>query len=423
VYQGLPSECVDCHLEDYNATQDPDHAAAGFPTACEVCHEPTSWADADFAHTFYPLVGVHAALDCQACHSSGVYVGLPSDCVDCHQADYDSSVNPDHAAAGFPTTCDACHSNADASWQEATYPHTVWPLVSTHSVQPCTACHSSGVYAGLPSECVDCHLADYNATTDPDHATAGFPTTCETCHQPTTWQDATFDHTAFPLVGAHATQPCSACHSSGIYEGLPSDCVDCHQADYDASVDPDHAAAGFPTTCDACHSASHLTWDEAVYAHTAWPLLGLHADQTCVTCHATGVYAGLPSDCVDCHLDDYNATVSPDHAAVGYPTYCDICHRPSDLSWNQGTFDHVYFPITSGPHGNRDCVVCHVSMPNMAVFSCLTGGCHPQAKTEDIHSGETGFVYDSPACYACHPDGQPPGIVSPHRRVWSRASH
>jgi hypothetical protein len=210
----------------------------------------------------------------------------------------------------------------------------VWPLVGTHTGLACTSCHTGEVYAGLPSACVDCHLDEYNATTDPDHTAAGFPTDCELCHQPTTWPDADFTHT-FSLVGVHATLDCDACHSSGVY-------------------------------------------------------------------------AGLPSDCVDCHLDNYNSTTDPDHAAAGFPTDCELCHRPSDATWNQGVFNHTYFPINSGPHSSALCSDCHVNLANFGVFSCLDAGCHPRSRMDDKHSGEPGYVYDSAACYSCHPDGRPP---------------
>ncbi len=72
----------------------------------------------------------------------------------------DGSVNPDHAAAGFPTTCDDCHGYADPNWQAATYPHSVWPLVGSHTAKTCGSCHTADVFAGLPSGCVDCHLAE-----------------------------------------------------------------------------------------------------------------------------------------------------------------------------------------------------------------------------------------------------------------------
>jgi hypothetical protein len=487
VYAGLPSECVDCHLDDYNTTDDPDHAAAGFPTSCELCHQPTSWEGADFAHS-YPLQGVHATLDCSQCHSSGVYAGLPSDCVDCHLADYDDSDDPAHAAAGFSTDCDSCHRASDPDWTAANYPHSVYPLVGSHVGRACSACHSSGVYSGLPSECVDCHLDDYNTTDDPDHAAAGFPMTCELCHQPTSWEGADFDHTGYPLQGIHATLDCSQCHSSGVYAGLPSECVDCHLTDYQGTDDPDHGAAGFPTSCELCHQPTswedadidhsgyplqgihatldcsqchssgvyaglpsecvdcHLadyqgtndpdhdaagfstscelchqptSWEDADIDHSGYPLQGIHATLDCSQCHSSGVYAGLPSECADCHIEDYNAARNPNHFAAGFPTDCELCHRASDTSFDQGLFDHFYFPITSGRHAGADCSECHYDPSSYAVFSCIDAGCHPIGDIGPEHSSVDGFVYNDTSCYGCHPDGIADdriGGVSSHAR-------
>ncbi|MGD8439395.1 MAG: hypothetical protein PVG53_02590, partial [Holophagae bacterium] len=178
---------------------------------------------------------------------------------------------------------------------------------------------------------------------------------------------------------------------------------------------------GFPTTCDSCHDPADPNWNQGTFAHSFYPLLGVHGQQECVTCHSSGVYQGLPSDCVDCHLDDYNTATNPNHVAAGFPTLCDLCHQPSDLSWNQGVFDHMYFPITSGPHRGAGCDRCHVDQNNFGIFSCISGGCHPRIQTDEDHDEVMGYVYQSPACYACHPDGQSDGGFNPSRRL--RASH
>ena len=41
VYKGTPRDCVGCHRTTYERTTSPNHAAAGFPTTCESCHRPT----------------------------------------------------------------------------------------------------------------------------------------------------------------------------------------------------------------------------------------------------------------------------------------------------------------------------------------------------------------------------------------------
>ena len=135
------------------------------------------------------------------------------------------------------------------------------------------------------------------------------------------------------------------------------------------------------------------------------------------------MYSGLPSDCVDCHIDDYNATTNPNHSAAGFPTTCDTCHGQADPNWFQGTFNHTYFPITSGRHAGADCADCHRNPSNFAVFSCLDAGCHPRSTIDQEHDEEPGYVYDSAACYSCHPNGRPPGDKSLFRLRSSHAGH
>ncbi len=117
---------------------------------------------------------------------------------------------------------------------------------------------------------------------------------------------------------------------------------------------------------------------------------------------------GLPSDCVDCHINDYNGANNPNHSAAGFPTDCEFCHRQSDSSWDQGVFDHASFPINSGKHAGTQCDDCHVNPMNFAIFSCLDSGCHPRSDIDDRHKEEDGYFYDSALCYSCHPDGRPP---------------
>ena len=171
--QGLPSDCVDCHLDNYNSTSDPAHSAAGFPTACDDCHQASdpNWLQATYHHTVWPLVGSHTRLRCNSCHTGGVYGGLPSECVDCHRADYDATTNPNHQASGFPTDCETCHQ--PTTWTGATFDHP-YSLVGTHATLDCSSCHSGGIYAGTPTDCVGRHLDDYNRARNPNHSAVGF---------------------------------------------------------------------------------------------------------------------------------------------------------------------------------------------------------------------------------------------------------
>ena len=410
VFKGTARDCAGCHLPDYQKAAQPNHVAAGFPTACESCHRATdtSWRGANFNHaSAFPLVGVHATQACAACHKNNVFKGTARDCAGCHLPDYQKAAQPNHVAAGFPTACESCHRATDTSWRGASFNHaSVFPLVGVHATQACAACHVNNVFKGTPRDCAGCHLSDYQKAAQPNHVAAGFPTTCDSCHRATdtAWKGAGFSHSTYPLVGVHATVACATCHKNNVYRGTPRDCASCHLADYQRSQNPNHAAAGFPTTCDSCHQASASTWSSSFNHNQFFPLLGRHASQPCSACHKNNVYAGTPRDCYPCHQTDYANSQNPNHVAAGFPTTCETCHKAGDSSWQQGTFNHTWFPITSGRHAGNPCSACHTSSSNYAVFTCTT--CHTRSNTDSHHTGVSGYRYDSAACYACHPTGR-----------------
>jgi hypothetical protein len=401
--------CYSCHAKQYQATKEPAHQAAGFPTQCELCHKPshTSFSQATFQHgAYFPLTGVHATQPCASCHRSNVYKGTPRDCYGCHRATYERTTNPNHAAAGFPTACESCHRPSDAGWK-TTFSHAAtYPLTGVHATQACTACHKNSVYKGTPRDCYGCHRANYERTTSPSHVSAGFPTACESCHRASdsSWR-ATFSHSSsYALVGVHATLACTACHKNNVYRGTPRDCYGCHRANYERTAQPNHAAAGFPTSCEACHSSSSSTWSASFDHNRFFVLAGRHLSAACSSCHQNNVYRGTPRACYPCHQAQYDRTTNPNHRAAGFPTTCETCHRNSDSSFNQGRFTHTWFPITSGKHAGRACSDCHTDPNNYKIFSCTR--CHERAKTDEKHAGRTGYRYDSNACYSCHPDGR-----------------
>ena len=410
VFKGTPRECVGCHQENYNRTQNPSHVSAGFSTSCETCHRPSdpSWRTGGFNHnSVFALVGAHANQSCTVCHKNSVFKGTPRDCVGCHQPEYARTQNPSHAAAGFPTTCDSCHRPTDAQWTGANFNHNnAYALVGLHASQTCAACHKNNVYKGTPRDCVGCHQTLYNATKSPPHAAAGFGTTCDSCHRPTDaqWAGANFNHSSvFALVGKHAATTCVNCHKNDVYKGTPRDCVGCHQAQYNATKSPPHAAAGFGTTCDSCHRPTDAQWAGVSFNHSAvFPLVGRHAAAACTSCHVNGVYKGTARTCVGCHQNNYNATRNPNHATAGFPTSCESCHKNTDTTWQQGTFNHTRFPLT-GRH-NVACAQCHTTPNNFQSFSCTV--CHARSETDGHHRGKAGYVYESNACYSCHPNGR-----------------
>ncbi|HYA50654.1 MAG TPA: hypothetical protein VEG33_05745, partial [Streptosporangiaceae bacterium] len=165
----------------------------------------------------FPLTGAHKIAACQQCHADGIYAGKSINCVSCHQQDYNATTNPGHQAAGFPTDCSVCHTTT--AWTGALFDHnaTQFPLTGAHLTVPCQQCHGDGVYVGKSTACVSCHLQDYNATTNPAHQAAGFPTDCATCHNTTGWAGATFNHTWFNPNHQGAGGVCTECHTTTNY--------------------------------------------------------------------------------------------------------------------------------------------------------------------------------------------------------------
>jgi hypothetical protein len=412
VYAGLSALCASCHINNYNATANPNHKAAGFPTTCETCHITTQWTGAKFDHntaTKFALTGKHTTVACTQCHANNVFAGTPQDCASCHINNYNATTNPNHKAAGFPTTCNICHTTTQ--WTGATFDHskTPFPLTGKHTAVTCQQCHSSGVYVGLSTQCASCHINNYNATTNPNHKTAGFPTDCSLCHNTSGWPGAVFDHskTIFPLTGKHTTVACQQCHINGKYAGTSTACSDCHLAVYNATTNPNHKTAGFPLTCNICHSTTQWTGATFDHSKTRFPLTGAHATKaTCANCHVNGVYAGTPMDCYSCHQTEYNTVTNPNHIAAGFAKTCETCH--TTIQWTGAKYTHSKFPIYSGSHSGKwtTCNDCHTNPANYTIFSCTICHQHAQATVDPKHQSVKGYVYNSVNCYSCHPTGR-----------------
>jgi hypothetical protein len=403
-YSLTSTDCVSCHMKDYQATTDPNHAQAGMPTTCATCHNTTSWANATFNHssTGFPLTGVHSTTPCAQCHVNGNYNLTDTSCVSCHLKDFQGTSNPNHVQAGFPQTCQSCHSTT--SWT-TTFDHTTtgFALTGAHAPLQCSQCHVNGNYSLNTGACSSCHMQDYQTATNPNHVQASFPTTCDSCHTTTTWMGATFNHnsTGFPLTGAHTNLQCAQCHVNGNYNLTSTACATCHLNDFNTTTNPNHAQSGFPQQCELCHNTT--AWQPSSFNHnnTTFPLTGAHTTVACANCHVNNNYTTVPTDCYSCHKADYQTTTNPNHAAAGFPTTCNTCHTTA--SWQGATFNHTWFPTSHGG-ANGVCSTCHTNASDYSVFQCTN--CHAQSQTDSNHRGVRNYVYSSPSCYSCHPSGR-----------------
>lgn len=177
--------CTVCHT---NPDTDEDHKGVGGyiyqDNACLACH-PTGDADVKFDHntTSFALTGAHLQANCLECHGTG-FKNTPTECVACHQTDFDQSLNPKHKDLGLVTDCASCHTT-QPGWSPARFDihNNFYVLQDAHALiaNDCKACHN-GNYQNTPNTCVGCHLADYNNTKDPNHIAAQFPNDCASCH-------------------------------------------------------------------------------------------------------------------------------------------------------------------------------------------------------------------------------------------------
>jgi hypothetical protein len=275
---------------------------------CTDCHDERNWVPRGqiemHNRTRFPLVGAHAGTACWACHP-GAQVGnfdrADIECISCHQADLAVATNPDHIAQGWVTACDRCH--IPTTWTGAGFNHGIWPLTGAHKVALCSDCHVGGVYQGTPNQCVDCHLTEYQNTTNPDHQVLGISTQCQNCHNTSTWFGASFNHT-----------------------GIVNNCVSCHLTEYQNTTNPNHTAAGFPTSCESCHNTN--SWFGANFNHSFPITTGKHKNLDCSDCHLNPSNY-MQFSCIHCH--EHNQSNSADeHSGVsGYVwsnAACYSCH-------------------------------------------------------------------------------------------------
>ena len=403
-YQNTGSNCVDCHLENWSATVSPDHQKFEFSQECATCHTTNpGWSPAQFNHDeYYILNGVHATIvsDCKACHNE-YFTNTPTECIGCHQQEYDIADNPNHLFLKLSTDCKECHS--ESVWSPSEFDHSKYfVLDGAHQLieNDCIQCHSNGIEA-TPNTCVGCHLENFNTTVSPDHEIFNFSKDCATCHTTNPgWSPAQFNHDEYYLLkGAHAAiaNECSSCHNES-FMNTPTTCFGCHSSEYNSSQNPNHKEAGFPTDCTSCHSES--AWTPSSFNHDQFfPLTGGHAYVDCRSCHQSG-FTNTPSDCFSCHRTDYMNTNNPDHEQLNFPQNCATCHT-TNPGWRPAQFDHNQFYVLNGAHASiaNECASCHNSSFTNTPTTCF--GCHSSDynSTSNPNHKEVGFPTD---CVSCH---------------------
>lgn len=405
-YSDISSDCVSCHLDEYNTTSNPNHQQVDISTDCIVCHttdpdwKPAKYGEHDALFPIYS--GEHNGEweTCTDCHTNPSNYSLFT-CIDCHEHNK-GDMDDEHSGIGGyaynSIACLECHPNGT----EDGFDHNAssFPLTGAHITTECSECHLEG-YTGTTSICFDCHTAAFDQSTEPNHTEAGFPNDCMECHTTDPgWTPSTYDHDEFYLLtGAHLNTNCNDCHTEG-FAGTTSVCFDCHTVAFNQTTDPDHVEVGFPVDCQECHT-TNPGWTPSTYDHNEfYPLTGAHTTTDCVSCHEDG-YTGTPNNCNDCHESDFNQSTNPNHIQVGFSTECQECHT-TDPGWSPATFvNHNDYFVLAGAHATiaSDCNACHEGNYENTPNTCI--GCHQvdYDQTTDPPHASAQFSTD---CTICH---------------------
>lgn len=338
-----------------------------------------------------------------------------------------SAATPKSTKQRMVWTCGQCH--VPDGWRvipervDFDHDRTGVPLSGAHAVAACVGCHKrhpgaatapkgrqSGPKAAprVPRNCTACHQ-------DTHRGEQG--RRCEACHTSRSWKmPRRFDDHAsgrFPLSGVHAMVACASCHRGqgrDRFRGTPTTCDACHKTRALGVVAFDHRPLRMG--CNQCHST--FGWAPARFNHGVfWPLQGSHAAiaQQCSKCHNGGSYNNASRACVSCHrakIDD--AKTHPNHRTIGLVNTCERCHTATSWQALKPTWHDPAFPLTSGNHRRyaTSCSSCHPAGIGKGRFDCINchDGEHSKARTDKKHVGEvSGYVYQSAACFNCHPRG------------------
>ncbi len=393
-FLGLHQSCVSCHADRHNNTVGKE---------CQTCHSAKAWSPAemfDHGKTDYALVGKHAPVACNKCHTDLDHKekGKPvlfatkefTDCTPCH-------VSP-HSDKFVKQECTSCHSpegwNTPRQNGKFNHDQTAFKLVGRHAAVTCEKCHKPSP-KGVPgrrlklayNRCTNCH-ADYHQ----GMFGARYGNDCVACHSPAGFRPSSFTLAAhrdsrFPLSGAHVAIPCEKCHTRK--EGVPTlmrfvnlRCEACHKDKHGGQF----AREMVEKSCAACHSAEDWFPRSFDHSRTQFALSGKHVQTKCEKCHkeksVKGVmvaqYKGVSTKCESCHQD-----VHVGQFAVRAETDCAPCHQPE--GWKVLVFDHNKQSVfeLSGAHKRTECRQCH----------------------KDERRGETTFVRFKPVptkCESCH---------------------
>ncbi len=197
---------------------------------------------------------------CAACHAAPWSSRTMADrCNACHadvaaQIQGNSGIHGGLVGAMSAPSCRACHSEHRGAngALTANFNHNSLPfkLTGAHVNVACNLCHVNAAslqdLRNTPQDCYSCHKTN-------DKHGGTFGQLCGQCHSTTTWANATFNHTVFPVNHGSNQQvaTCATCHPTNFSTYT---CLGCHFHTA-ASVQSDHEGQSLSALMDCirCH--------------------------------------------------------------------------------------------------------------------------------------------------------------------------
>jgi hypothetical protein len=171
----LKTACIECHKKD-----DVHQGKQG--KQCNDCHNEKGWRDnVFFDHDLssFPLIGMHAAVQCEECHLTSIYSSANSECNACHTGD-------DVHKTRLGTDCETCHN--PNSWENWLFDHdkaTRFKIDGAHEEVGCYDCHRTKSKGKLKAsrDCIFCHRSQ-------DIHNRQFGRQCGQCHSTKSFKNA-----------------------------------------------------------------------------------------------------------------------------------------------------------------------------------------------------------------------------------------
>lgn len=250
LYQNWNYMCSDCHSTGVNKGFDPDTkvfqtTSVETNVACEACHGPGSahqqWAQAaPDQKGRWPNKGLTRSLgekaqwSVQAGEKAPVSTGgsgsqeFLDTCARCHSRRSSLTQQPDGATYlddYHPTFLEAPNYEADGQVLEEDYEYGAFLQSKMHAkgvtCRDCHDSHSLQLKAEGNSLCLNCHQAQFGASTHTHHAAASPGSSCIACHMPT--------HTYMGVHQRHDHSFRIPRPDQTVELGVPNACNQCHK--------------------------------------------------------------------------------------------------------------------------------------------------------------------------------------------------